>query len=82
MATAIEAGPRPWISVNEGARRLRIGPDRMQRLVELELVETLKLPRQRPLVSAEDLERLRRESHKPARPASPRKNAAKVEAGA
>lgn len=60
-----------WISVRAAARRLGVAPFKMMELVRSEMVETLKLPHSRPLVSATDLERLRSESYRPAqRPAA------------
>lgn len=55
-----------WITVRAASRRLGIPLHKMQELVRLGLVETLVLPRSRPLIAVEDLERLRQEAHRPA----------------
>jgi len=59
-----------WLTVRAAAARLGISPFKMADLVRRGAVESLNLPNTRPMVSSEDLERLRKESHRPAnRPA-------------
>jgi hypothetical protein len=56
-----------WLSLRAAAKRLGVPDHKMQNLIDLELVETLRLPRSHALVSARDLDRLIEESHRPAK---------------
>jgi hypothetical protein len=66
------APERRWISLRAAAARLEIPRHIMRRLMHKGLVESLRLPRSRPVVSAQDVERLLKESHHLAQPPPPR----------
>jgi hypothetical protein len=62
----MDARPSGWLSVRAAAETLGIPVQKMASLVRNEMVETMRFPHMRPLVSAEDLERLREQAHRPA----------------
>ena len=62
----MDARPSGWLSVRAAAECLGIPVHKMASLVRNEMVETMRFPHMRPLVSAEDLERLREQAHRPA----------------
>lgn len=57
---------REWISVRESMRRTGLGEQRIQTLIAKGQLEVLRLPASPLLVSAVDLERVMRESRRPA----------------
>jgi hypothetical protein len=57
-----------WKTVTAASLYLGISKYKVNDLVRRGLLECLYLPASRPLISADDLERLFAESHRPARP--------------
>jgi hypothetical protein len=60
------ATQRRWITMRAAAERLGIPRHKMRLLVKASAVETFQLPKSRPLVSAQDVERLAQQCQRPA----------------